>query len=347
MKKNHIIPALLCAIALAGCSRKVEQPGNLLTFDVAVEAEDLPMSKAMGQIGDVSGIHSGIGVFACNTGRYRYADSNANPDFMYNEKVYYNAGHWTYDIPKYWPEDYVSFFAYAPYSDGSDVCITSFSDQDDTGNPWLTYQLSANVDDQVDLLYAVALTDQTREATSGNKLQFTFKHALACVGEKVTVACSSALKTALDNEVSTTSVDRIRVLLNSASVTYHLTAKARLVLWNNGEANWQPILNGEIMTNRTVTYLATGGDSDVVYDTSTPSGPGWTSAGNQGVFYIPLDVAGNFQSADITLEYTIERTQDATTSTSTTPATNTLQLRSNPSFAPGKKIALVAILTGD
>ena len=87
MKKNHIIPALLCAIALAGCSRKVEQPGNLLTFDVAVEAEDLPMSKAMGQIGDVSGIHSGIGVFACNS------------------------GHWTYDIPKYWPEDYVSSFA--------------------------------------------------------------------------------------------------------------------------------------------------------------------------------------------------------------------------------------------
>ena len=110
MKKNHIIPALLCAIALAGCSRKVEQPGNLLTFDVAVEAEDLPMSKAVGQIGDVSGIHSGIGVFACNTGRYRYADSNATPDFMYNEKVYYNSGHWTYDIHKYWPEDYVSSF---------------------------------------------------------------------------------------------------------------------------------------------------------------------------------------------------------------------------------------------
>ena len=340
MKKNIIISAaaLLCALALAGCSGKMEQPGAELCFDAVVE-DELPLSKAAGEITDITS--KSLGVFACNTGRYRYADSNANPDFMYNEQVYHDGSRWTYDIPKYWPEGYVSFFAYAPYSDGTAGCISSFSDQDEKGNPWLTYQLSAKVGDQVDLLYAEALTDWTRPSTP-TPLTFSFKHALACVGERVSVACSDALKKALTYEVTSTAVDRIRVLVNSVGVTYHLTAKARLVLWNSGDANWQPILSGDVMTDRTVDYLS--GGSGVAYDTSDTSDTavtGWTSEGEKGVFYIPLDVAGNTQSADISVEYTIERTTGAVVSTSTVSVGSSLQLRSNAeAFAPGKKMDL-------
>ena len=45
----------------------------------------------------------GFGVFACYTGRYKYADSSVNPDFMYNEHVYSNneGADWIYTPVKY------------------------------------------------------------------------------------------------------------------------------------------------------------------------------------------------------------------------------------------------------
>ena len=47
----------------------------------------------------------GFGVFACYTGLHRYGDVDAQPDFMYNQKVESNNSGttWTYSPLKYWP----------------------------------------------------------------------------------------------------------------------------------------------------------------------------------------------------------------------------------------------------
>jgi hypothetical protein len=72
----------------------------------------------------------GFGVFAYYTDNKDY-DQLAQPNFMYNQKVYktaYDATTWTYTPVVYWPNEYgnsaisddqdrVSFFAYAPYVD--------------------------------------------------------------------------------------------------------------------------------------------------------------------------------------------------------------------------------------
>lgn len=332
-----------------GCSGKMEQPGEALCFDVAVQGSEWPGSKAAGEIGSLSGIHDGIGVFACNTGRYRYTDSNPLPDFMYNEKVYYSGGHWVCDIPKYWPadpEDRVSFFAYAPYSgSGADAdvlaCISSFSLPDQPGNPWLTYQLAPDAAHQVDLLFAQAVTDRTRPAEP-TPIGFHFKHALSCVGESVTVACSDAMKTSLDSQAGS---GEISVLLNDLRVTYHLTAKARLVLWNQGDANWEPLLGGEQTVSRTVDYLSGSGGDQLLYSTAS-GGSGWNSAGGEGIFYIPLDVAGHYQTAEVSVGYTIRRTDGLTLSETAARSSVSIQLRSYPSaFAPGKKMNLTVTLS--
>ena len=68
---------------------------------------------------------AGFGVFGYYTDNFDYTPLYT-PNFMYNEKVYYDAAAYKYDLTKYWPnehgsqaqsadQDRVSFFAYAPY----------------------------------------------------------------------------------------------------------------------------------------------------------------------------------------------------------------------------------------
>lgn len=272
----------------------------------------------------------GFGVFACYTGMYKYADSSVNPDFMYNERVTSTDGgvNWEYTPVKYWPNGegetdgntgeiphYVSFFAYAPYSDNNDrpdnpagYCISGFSHQADTGNPWLTYRLHTNVSDQVDLLYD-QLLDQGKPDVDA-KLLFHFKHALACVGDKVTIQCTDNLKTNLAARIGG-SVTKMDVVLKRVIITYSLTEKGRLVLWNGGEANWQPVLSGNTLVTRVQdlsSYITP--NPCLIYETGGSSDMKWTaertgSLPGPGVFYIPLDLPENPQEALITVSYEI------------------------------------------
>ncbi|MBQ9190509.1 MAG: hypothetical protein IJ142_02765 [Bacteroidaceae bacterium] len=104
---------------------------------------------------------------------------------------------------------YVSFFAYAPYvaspltPGASETGVIGFSANDATGAPHVTYRLSASGTQQVDLLWGtrgktsyaqasgetnvadlsagnVVNTDLTKQTTT-ERVDFLFKHALACV----------------------------------------------------------------------------------------------------------------------------------------------------------------------
>ena len=328
----------------------------------------------------------GFGVFASNTGLHRYSDSNVSSNFMYNEHVEWNAtaSAWTYSPIKYWPngegeantgdnsatgqyDHFVSFFAYAPYSDNdgsapatnsAGYCIQSFSLQHEVTNPWLNYRLYPQTDaadqafltNQVDLLWANPLIDRTKQTTTG-RLPFEFKHALACVGDKVTLNVSEAMKATVQGEYAAADgqISKIEVALTSLQIDYTLTQKARLVLWTTAaaytanEANWQPILSENFTTSRIVQFLRTTDPEKVIYTYDGSDAPVAAEYDDKGVFYIPLQVGGQRQTATIRATYVVRAyttaAGDPTTVERTTESAVTLNLADyTAAYKPGKRL---------
>jgi hypothetical protein len=343
---RYILP-LLCCLLLAACgSDDGTSPANTATgvggtqpimFSAGMGAGKQAATRAATDINDKPTLSAkgGFGVFGCYTGLHRYSDSNVRPDFMYNEHVTSADGTtWTYSPLKYWPNGegetsdgsvtgdnphYVSFMAYAPYSDNNGLspdtnpagyCIPSFSLQGEIGNPWLTYRLieQAHINKQVDLLYAKhsnvhPILDQTKPLATNSKVLFDFKHALACVGDKITIICSSGIKNQVDSRV-VGGVTQARVVIKNFKIEYTLTSKARLVLWNQGEPNWQAIFSEAPICERTVTIVPNATDPELVVYTNGSTGDPCTVTG-KGVFYIPKDLQGYPQTAKITVTYCI------------------------------------------
>ncbi len=309
----------------------------------------------------------GFGVFACYTGLYKYADSNVHPDYMYNQPVTSSDGGttWTYSPVKYWPNGegqtnntivtgenphYVSFMAYAPYSNTNDnnpagYCIPTFSAQGAIGNPWLTYRLHTNVANQVDLLYAQPQLDQ-KKPSLGEKVSFTFNHALACVGDKVTIQCSDGLKNQLVSRVENTSATDAKVVVKSLSITYTLTEKARMILWNGGTApNWQTILSEEPVCTRTVNLIAA---DQAVYQKTNASLES-IIINDKGVFYIPVELTSHPQTALVSITYCIGSTSSADDTgwnydASTTASTTLTMKEFEEAYKPGRHLYINIIL---
>ncbi len=118
---------------------------------------------------------NGFGVFGYYTDLNEY-DQISSPNFMYNQKVEYSGGSWTYEPVKYWPNEYgskaqsddvdkVTFFAYAPYTANTPatgkvaedkVGITGFTRHNATGDPYVKYVGSLDPTQCVDLCWGVA-----------------------------------------------------------------------------------------------------------------------------------------------------------------------------------------------
>lgn len=200
--------------------------------------DDASLTPANGDI-DIQDV--GFGVFASYTGMYKYSASTVKPNFMYNDHVFWGGADpkWTYTPLRFWPNGegeaegtegsvphYVSFFGYAPYSDGdptdtgdyeenpldpsdmsrlttkgaADYCIPTFSLNHQTGDPWLVYRIidQKNLDRQVDLLFADGTDDKLLDRSksmypidpgdpTAHRVSLSFKHALGLFGEKVTL----------------------------------------------------------------------------------------------------------------------------------------------------------------
>lgn len=361
--------------ALSVSCRREEVPassGMAVSFSAAENMD----TKAAGMILSETFKSNGqtMGVFAYNTGHYRYEETSTNANFMYNEKVTYDEASdaWTYSPIKYWPNgegtvtgntgerpEYLSFFAYAPYSN-PDVgvtkenrCITSFHLQEEPGNPWLIYELAEDPANQVDLLYATGQRNLTKPDVA-DKVSFVFHHALACVGEQVEVSFSELLKQEVDNLV-TGDVTKAQLMLRSVYVTYHLTARARLNLYSTGYiARWEPILNGEQTTDRVVVYgpKNTYGIPEILYSTNPADATDaeasghWLSDAEKGILYIPMDRIGNPQTFTVTVEYffRVYSGPDFTDLPDRVRSSSTIQLSSYPgAFAPSRKLSKLTI----
>lgn len=392
----------MCSLLLVACSSDDRERQEDVAVGVAFDARmgsAAAETRAKGEINeavpanapdnDELSYYGGFGVFGCYTGLYKYVDSNVHPDFMYNEHVTWNSTSslWEYTPLKYWPngegqvsgntganKHYVSFMAYAPWSDNDDsnpgtkpagYCIPSFSHQGDLGNPWLTYRLipQAQLDKQVDLLYAShtnehPILDLTKPAVN-DRVLFVFNHALACVGDQVNVFCSKGLTGQTFSRVNGVAITSAKVEVTELSIEYTLTSKARLVLWNNGEANWQTIWSEEPMCTRTVKLVDPDSDSPVaIYtygDDRTPEASPlklpYQSFTNHGVFYIPKELSGYPQTAKVNITYRLS-TYNGSDWRTDTEITGSAMLTlhdfttaPNDGYKPGKHLYINVTLT--
>ena len=137
------------------------------------------MSDAQLQAAYASG--GGFGVFAYYTNGSGYNSASSAPNFMWNQKVTYNAGPWTYSPVKYWPNetangvvdqnsasstggaDKLSFFAYAPFADKVTLGTTDYTLDPATG---LFQDTSSN--DYYGQSGATGITKYTSNATNGD-----------------------------------------------------------------------------------------------------------------------------------------------------------------------------------
>ena len=289
--KRCAIAVLLTLFAGVACN-EIERPEEkIVPISFSAVVSDGIATRATGMIGDDASLQAGgFGVFGCYTGLHNYSESDANSSFMYNQKLEWVSGdaHWEYNPVKYWPGEEghkVSFFAYAPYSECNGTgCIPSCVRYQETADPWVMYRIAEDPAQQVDLLYATPLLDQTKMAVN-ERLEFTFKHALACVGDNVTISTSAT-----------------GVTLKEVSIDYTLTAKGRLVLWNRGSANWTPIQSEDVVAVRSVSLLTAGHE------------PLPKTFSGQGLFCIPAEAAGYPQKATIHVTYVVNNVEHTATS---------------------------------
>ena len=314
-------------LLMGSCDRGVTPagPGEPILFDVAAtepltraadQAE--PLTRATGAVNNDAALRGiSVGVFASYTGKLDYESTTVAPDYMYNQEVKYtSSGYWEYAPVKYWPNDasdYVSFFAYAPYeaapAKDTPTGIFNMSRSVDLGDPWINFRLP-EFEHQVDLLYGQRLTveggtlkydswlDQQKHNWTEAPIRFVFRHALACIGEGVSVRMSDALFEQMRGSVD--------IRFNSVSIVYrNLATKARLVLRSEGSPNWKEIISGELTCSRTYTGPALSG---LGFSKGAATNPAAITldAGN-GLFYIPLQIAGTPRpAADIYLTYTVD-----------------------------------------
>ena len=256
MKEVFVIA--VAAVLVAGCAKNkvvlTQGPGDAVSFGVYVP-KVVTKAGATGTIttngadGTVSLQTEGFGVFASYSDGSDYA-STIGPNFMYNQKVYFSEGAWTYTPTKYWPNetiddghgasgpaaaDKLSFFAYGPWvTAGSGATgITALTGNDVTTDPKVTYAVASNPSEAVDLIWAVApaggfsytdVHNATVSVTEGmplinltkpktdTKISFRFRHATARLDFKIVGAFDQVTAGGTLDPATKVTVEQIRVV---------------------------------------------------------------------------------------------------------------------------------------
>lgn len=243
----------------------------------------------------------GFGVFAYYTGATAASAYNfPTPNFMNNEKVYYESSAWKYDNIKYWPNtsgDKISFYAYGPY-DISDNAITI----DAEGNkPVLTYTVSNTISEHMDVLFAPAQEDKTK--TDG-AVNMTFYHALSRVGFKVYSAANYGSTPIVLTGVTLAGKFHTagEMNLGTANITtedHDLNPSTPDVLkvnnnWSNETTPVSNVTFSYFSGNQTVSYASTATDAAVVDNDS------------QYLMIIPQTFVGTGNKITLTASYTVD-----------------------------------------
>lgn len=157
----------LLLLVVTGCSQNTEEPTSS-EHPVAFAAD---VSTRATETKDITQ----MGIFAFYTEQNKFT-SESTPNFMYNQLATKTGGTWQYTPLKYWPntpDDYLTFFAYAPYADNCEA-LEVVSGNGSAGYPQIRYTLPATILGQVDVLTA-ASPNLTKTSSA---VKFTMNHAL-------------------------------------------------------------------------------------------------------------------------------------------------------------------------
>ena len=303
---------ILLAVLLSSCSSDVAQEGAVRQGSaIAFGLSDDATRTAQGTT-DLAALRTqGFGVFACHTGLHPYISTSTTPNLMYNQLVGYDDvnGVWTYSPLVYWPngddgaDEYVTFFAYGPHSSAASGCIVDMSRIDEVGDPWILYQLGGTESDwqtsQTDLVYDFR-RDQVRSGVS-TRVNFSFKHALASIGDRITISCDESVEERLKGVYDGSTVT---LTVTGVTVDYQLTRKGRLILNNSTQPNWQAVDSEDSKVHRLLTFAPNLVMAQATSTTESTSAT-FDSGTGHGIFYIPLETGSSPQQATVTIDYTV------------------------------------------
>ena len=264
-------------MALAGCSGSdnvgdVMPTGNnsdeaiVFTTNLDDALWQEPTRATTGAISDLKAVPEGFGVIAYLTDNQTWSEAKGSisdftttgnyprPDFMYDQPVTWNATleRWGYSPMKYWPNTtgnntnrYVSFFAYAPFVEGtvldaaSGTGVTGMTCADDL-QPHVIYTVDED-GAPVDLLWA-KYEDATRngqgliyfedKTEKWQAVPLKFKHALACLDVYVQRVYDEPT---FSGKVAGKETDTTKVFMQELKLT--CTNTASLGLFRKGRLN--------------------------------------------------------------------------------------------------------------
>ena len=203
-KKFFMGIAAMAAMTLVSCSSDDlnslsdnSSKNEAISFDGYLGRSAVAVNGSRGselKIDDLKKPTEGFGVF----GNYKKDDGTEFGSNLFNNvKVYWPSSpepaKWKYDNTKYWPtEGHIDFLAYAPYVGETPL----------KNNTSIDFTVEGDVAKQKDLLWANA-KNQTKDQNSGeNKVNFTFKHALAKIGYTVKTNAHDAGTTIKLNKIT-------------------------------------------------------------------------------------------------------------------------------------------------
>jgi hypothetical protein len=190
MKKNYFLAAI-AALVLGSCTSEevlnqpsgVEDEASAIGFGTFLDRAPQNGVRPLASEMTTEGLHTkGFTVLAYSTGTAVWAAASATapaePNFMNNQKVEWDAGAWTYDPIKHWPKagsgwGKVTFFGFSTVSGATATGVAG-------GNPQIYFETAASVTSQVDL---VADVIENHTADKG-KVKFAFEHILSKIGFK-------------------------------------------------------------------------------------------------------------------------------------------------------------------
>lgn len=179
--------AAMAALTLVSCSSDDldsfsdnSSKNEAISFDGYLGRSAVAVNGTRGSVLDVTTLQNsaeGFGVF----GNYKETDDQEFGSGLFNnQQVTYKASSWTYSPLRFWPTSgHIDFLAYAPYDSKYDNTVTK-------DNQKLEFEVISDIEHQKDLLYANAVGQTLNKISSiGNKVKFTFNHALSKLGYKV------------------------------------------------------------------------------------------------------------------------------------------------------------------
>ena len=322
-KKIFMGIAAMAALTLVSCSSDDldsfsdnSSKNEAISFDGYLGRSAVAVNGTRGSVLDNTTLQpKGFGVFG------HHVETDATEygfDLFNNVKVTYETSAWTYSPLRFWPTSgHIDFLAYAPYDSKYDNTVTK-------DNQKLEFEVISDIENQKDLLYANAVGQTLGKISStGNKVKFTFNHALSKLGYKVKLSgdyTSNATFTLTKITLAGSPDEKTKAFYTSGKIDLSKTNTAS-DLWSEYAADRQ---NFDWFSGSS--YTVTGTDLKHPDD--------YRAEDKDYLFVIPqnfLDADGNGDKLYVIVEYDITY-KSGTTAT----ITNKVYKQIKCDFKPGK-----------